>query len=74
MVSLWNIEKMKQAREDMELTVKAASTALNITPEYLSMLENGHKQPSQKLILRMSSLYKKPVNYFLEAEKNLIST
>ncbi len=65
---------MRKAREGMDITVKAAAIALNVTPEYLSMLENGHKQPSQKLILRMSSLYKKAVNFFLEPEKNLIPT
>lgn len=65
---------MRVAREDMDLTVKAASEGLNITPEYLSMIENGHRLPSQKLILRMSVLYKKTVSYFLEAEKNLISS
>ena len=65
---------MRTAREDADLTVKAASEQLNVTPEYLSMIENGHRQPSQKLILRMSSLYKKTVNFFLEDEKNLISS
>ena len=73
MISIWNKDRIRSARKEMDLTAKDAATALNVTPEYISMLENGQKQPSQKLILKMSILFKKPVKYFLEAEKNLVS-
>lgn len=71
MISIWNLQKMKDAREAFGLSVKAASEQLNITPEYLSMLENGHRQPSQKLIARMAMLYNQPTTYFLNDEKKL---
>lgn len=71
MISIWETKNIKQAREDISMLVKDASEALNITPEYLSMLENGHRQPSQKLIGKMSELYNKPVTFFLKSEKNL---
>ena len=71
MDSIWNTSNIRQAREGAELLVKDAAIALNVTPEYLSMLENGHRQPSQKLIARMSELYSQPISYFLANEKNL---
>lgn len=69
MISIWETTQIKQAREEAAMLVKTASEALNITPEYLSMLENGHRQPSQKLISKMSELYGKPVTFFLKSEK-----
>lgn len=69
MSSIWETKNIKEARESIPLLVKEASAALNITPEYLSMLENGHRQPSQKLLLKMSSLYAKPVTFFLKSEQ-----
>lgn len=71
MTEIWNTDNCKQARTLAGLKVKDAANELNITPEYLSMLENGHKQPSQKLILRMADLYNVSVSYFLMSEKNL---
>lgn len=71
MVSIWIKEKMRQAREDKKLSVKNAAELLDVTPEYLSMLENGHRQPSQKLISKMSEIYEQPAIYFLAGEKNL---
>lgn len=71
MISIWDTAKMRSAREDKDLTVKAAADALNVTPEYLSMLENSHRQPSQKLIVQMCSVYEKTADYFLVDEKNL---
>lgn len=69
MTSIWETKNIKQAREDVPMLVKDASEVLDITPEYLSMLENGHRQPSQKLVSKMSALYGKPVTFFLKSEK-----
>ena len=71
MISIWNLQKIRDAREAKDLNVKTAAEQLNIRAEYLSMLENGHRQPSQKLIARMSVLYSQPPTYFLNTEKNL---
>lgn len=71
MLSVWNNTQIKNARKDSGLSVKDAATKLNKTPEYISMLENGHRNPSNKLIQVMSSVYEKPVSFFLNSEKNL---
>lgn len=74
MTSIWNKKKIKLAREESEMLVKDAADALDITPEYLSMLENGHRQPSPKLVLKMSVLYDKAIDYFLDKTENLAIT
>lgn len=73
MIEIWDKSKIKQARKDAEMTAETAVSVLSITAEYLSMLENGHRQPSQKLIGKMSALYRKPTAYFLKEEKNFAS-
>ena len=65
MISIWNLQRMRTARRARNLSTKHASSQLKITPEYLSMLENGHRQPSQHVIARMSALYDQPTAYFL---------
>lgn len=69
MASIWDKEQLKQARLESELNVKNAAERLEIRAEYLSMIENGHREPSQKLIAKMAELYRKPVGFFLEREK-----
>lgn len=71
MISIWNNEELKTSRQKAGLSIKDASKALEITAEYLSMVENGHKQPSPKLLLKMSKIYLRPLSAFLKDEKNL---
>lgn len=73
-MSIWDIAKIKAARTMADLNVKNAAIAMNITPEYLSMIENGHKAPSQKLVLKMSEIYRVEVSSFLATQKNLAKT
>lgn len=63
---IWNYQKLRQARARTIPTIRAAARKLDITPEYLSMIENGHKSPSMKLVLKMSALYEADFMGFLE--------
>lgn len=72
MVSIWDKTQIAQAREEAKMSAMSAASLLNIVPEYLSMIENGHRQPSQKVIQKMSVLYRRPVSYFLKPEENSV--
>lgn len=72
MESIWDNEKIRQARKDAELKADEVAENLAITTVYLYFLENGQRQPSQKLINGLAELYKKPVSYFLKYEKNFV--
>jgi transcriptional regulator with XRE-family HTH domain len=74
MTTIWNNEKFLEARQSREMAQTVAAGYLDITPEYLSMLENGRKQPSQALILKMVKLYSKPITFFLQNDKSKLST
>ena len=50
---------LKELRVKRKLTQKEASEYLKITPEYLSMIERGDRNPSDELKEKMSELYKK---------------
>lgn len=73
-MSIWDTAKIRAARTMANLNVKNAAIAINITPEYLSMIENGHKVPSQKLVMRMSEVYGVPVSNLLVTQKKLAKT
>lgn len=49
---------LKQLREKQNFTQEQVSKILDITITYLSMLENGLRNPSDKLKRKMSKLYK----------------
>lgn len=48
---------LQELRTDKKLTQEQASKILIITKEYLSMLENGDRNPSDKLKEKMAKLY-----------------
>lgn len=73
MESIWNNTALLEARREAKMLQDVAAGFLEITPTYLSMLENGKKQPSQKLIARMAALYSQPVTFFLIGEKVKLS-
>lgn len=74
MVSIWDKDRIVQAREDAEMSAAAAAERLNITPEYLSMLENGHRQASPKVAVKMSVLFGKPLSFFLKSDTEIAKT
>ena len=48
---------LKDVRKDKELTQEQTAKILAITKEYLSMLENGDRNPSDSLKEKMAKLY-----------------
>lgn len=50
-------KNLKSLRETKKLTQEQASEILNITKEYLSMLERGIRNPSDKLKESLAKLY-----------------
>lgn len=48
---------LKDLREDKKLTQEQSAKILLITKEYLSMLENGSRNPSDTLKGKMAKLY-----------------
>lgn len=56
---------MQLARKQADLHQRQAAAALDITPEYLSMIENGHNQPSGSLVSRIADLYGVTIATFL---------
>ena len=51
-------QNIKQLREKSNLTQEQAAKILDIQKNYLSMIENGIRNPSDKLKERMAKLYK----------------
>lgn len=49
---------IKKLRENTNLTQEQASKILGIQKNYLSMIENGLRNPSDKLKIKMAKLYK----------------
>jgi putative transcriptional regulator len=50
-------KKLQELRKEKNLTQEQAARLLTITKEYLSMLENGDRNPSDSLKEKMSKLY-----------------
>jgi putative transcriptional regulator len=48
---------LQELRKDKNLTQEQTAKLLTITKEYLSMLENGDRNPSDSLKEKMSKLY-----------------
>lgn len=48
---------LQDLRKNKNLTQEQASKILSITTEYLSMLENGNRNPSDTLKKKMAKLY-----------------
>ena len=48
---------LQELRNNRKLTQEQASKLLTITKEYLSMLENGDRNPSDNLKEKMARLY-----------------
>lgn len=48
---------LQTLRKEKELTQNQAAKILSITKEYLSMLENGERNPSDNLKVKMAKLY-----------------
>lgn len=69
-MSIWSKERIRLARELKEISITDAAEGLSVTREYLSMIENGHREPSQKLVRRMADYYGQTVPFFFDAVDN----
>ena len=57
---------LKELRKQRNLTLKEASKRLDVSEQYLIMLEKGERNPSDKMKHKLSSLYGvSVVNIFL---------
>ncbi len=64
------IKTLKQLRENKKMTQEQASKELNITKEYLSMLERAERNPSDKMKEKMANLYEcKIIDIFLACKE-----
>lgn len=55
------MKTIKEIRADRNLSQQQAAKLLNITKEYLSMIECGKRNPSDALKEQFSLIYKLPV-------------
>ena len=51
-------KKLKELREDVGLTQNEVAKKLNKTCTYISLLENGKRNPSDKVQEQLAKLYK----------------
>lgn len=65
-MSIWDKTKIKKARELKGLSIVDAAKILEITDVHLSFLENGHRNPSDKLIDKMAKKYEQPTHFFIK--------
>ena len=64
---------LQDLRKDKKLTQEQTSKILIITKEYLSMLENGDRNPSDSLKEKMAKLYNCSIaDIFLAVMENTI--
>ncbi|MTI48252.1 MAG: helix-turn-helix transcriptional regulator [Firmicutes bacterium] len=64
-------KSFKKLREDANLNTKKASEKLNISLSMLYKIEQGRRQPSAKLIRKMSNVYKCSTDDIFLALKSL---
>ncbi len=65
--TIWDGKRIREARDRKGITAKAAAVQLDITPEYLSRVENGFYDPSGTLVKRMATTYDVPLSFFLSS-------
>ncbi|EPM6344205.1 helix-turn-helix domain-containing protein [Vibrio parahaemolyticus] len=63
--------KIKGLRLSRKLAPKAVAEALEITPTYLSLIENGKKVPSKKVIKKASLFFNIPEEDFYTSNQIL---
>ncbi len=65
-----NVKTLKELRENKNITQEETAKKLKITKEYLSMLERGERNPSDKLKHKISKFFGVSMYYiFLSIEQ-----
>lgn len=60
-------KNLKQLREKAKLTQKYVAEKTNVTETYISLLENGNRNPSDKMKKQLAELYKVKVTDIFSA-------
>lgn len=63
-------EWLSKAREDKGLTKTELAKRIKVVKSYISALENGDKNPSGKVALKLSYVLDVPMEKFFESEIN----
>ena len=61
---------IKEKRKKLNLTQQMLADKLGITREYISLLENGHCDPSMKLLKQVAAELRTTVNDLVSEELN----
>lgn len=56
-------EYLRHQRLSRGLTMQTLASHLGISPQFISLLESGHRRPSQKLLRRCAEFFNDDVNY-----------
>lgn len=63
------MKNLKKLREDNGLTQKEVAKELDTTITYISLIENGNRNPSDKIKEKLAKLYKVTINDIFSAIK-----
>ncbi|OAN11611.1 hypothetical protein A3K86_22105 [Photobacterium jeanii] len=61
-----NGQMIRALRQSKGMKSEICARYLDITPTYLSLVENGHNKPSKKVIEKAVALFEVDKNYFQE--------
>lgn len=64
------LRRIRDLREDNDLTQKELAHHLNISQQYYSNIENGTRTISAEILLSIALFYKVSVDYLLELTDN----
>jgi len=64
---MWDRFALRDARLRADLLQKDAAAKLGITAQWVSMIEKGHKTPSNALVARFAKLYNRNIADFFIA-------
>lgn len=58
-------EKLRELRNEKKLTQRQAAKQIGVTASVISAYENGIRQPSYEVLIKLSSLYNASCDYLL---------
>ncbi|UCC41334.1 MAG: helix-turn-helix domain-containing protein [Candidatus Aminicenantes bacterium] len=61
--------KLRKSREDLGITQDALAKAVNLSSEFISLLELGKRKPSLETLTTVAGYFKKDVSYFLQEKE-----
>lgn len=65
-------EKIKKSRKLKKIKQHELAKKVDVTPTYISMLENGKKEPSLKILKKICQILDIELSSLFEEEKNLV--